>query len=99
MKQIGFVMFPSGKRLRVIASAGGVVGVLEEASAVQLMDGPATWREVKREPIIASADDLLTVMVGMRQAPGFNAAMVDAWAVVLELRKAQAAPAALIEPS
>lgn len=97
MKQIGFVMFPSGKRLRLLASAGGVTGALEEASAVQLMDGPAAWREVKREPVISTADDLLVVMVNMRKAPGFVQAMVDAWAVVLELRAQQAALVA--EPS
>lgn len=86
MKQIGFVMFPSGKRLRLQASVGGVHGTLEEPSMVQLTDGPATWREVKREPPIRTADELLVVMINMRQAPGMVSALLDAWASVLEQR-------------
>jgi len=86
VKQIGYVMFPSGKRLRVQASAGGVTGSLEEPSLLQVATGPASWREVKREPVIRTADELLVVMINMKQAPGFVAAMLDAWAVVVDLR-------------
>lgn len=85
MKNVGHVQFPSGKRLRVAASAGGIHGILEAPSPVFVGPEPV-WHEERREPPIRTPDELLAILVGNKDAGGFVRCMLDAWAVVLELR-------------